>query len=508
MARRWVHRMFKRAQSFARGLALSYLVLGVVLVPVSGLITFTPEANAAGSDNVALNFKDADIDTVIGAFGHYLDRTFLIDPRVRGKLNLETPRPVSKAQAYNLLQSALRLQGFAIVENGGLSKVVPEADAKLQPGPVSAGRGSSNNSEQIVTQIFRLNYESASNLVPVLRPLISPNNTITAYPNNNSLVITDYASNLQRIARIVSTLDSPSTNELEVVPIKHALASEVALTVARMLDDNQRTGAGAQVDPGQRAIVLADPRLNAVMIRATSAAKINLAKSLIARIDQPSSQPGNVNVVYLRNAEAVRLAQVLRGVLSGDSSGSLNAGTSNSPASNLLQPQAAGQQGTSAATTPLQSSTPSAQSVTVSAGGAIIAADAATNSLIITAPEPIYRNLRNVIDKLDARRAQVFIESLIVEVSAEKAAEFGIQWQFGNATKGGQQIIGGTNLSSGGNNILNASVNPLGVGTGFNVGVVRGTSTVNIGGVATTLYMCPRRAGLGMCLRRAAPRKH
>jgi general secretion pathway protein D len=433
-------------------------------------------AHAQSSDNVTLNFKDAEIDTVIGAFGHYLNRTFIIDPRVRGKINLETPRAVTKAQAYNLLQSALRLQNFAIVENAGVSKVVPEADAKLQPGPVTAGRGSDNNSDQIVTQIFRLNYESASNIVPILRPLISPNNTITAYPSNNSLVITDYAANLQRMARIISTLDSPSTNEVEVVPVRHALATDIALSVARMLDDTLRAGAGAQIDPGQRATVLADPRINSIMIRAASPAKINLAKSLISRLDVPSSQPGNINVVYLRNAEAVRLAQVLRGVLSGSDSGA-GSGTGNSPASQLTPQNPNAQQGSAGATTPLQQST-SPQSVTINAGGAVIAADTATNSLIITAPEPIYRNLRAVIDKLDARRAQVFIESLIVEVSAEKAAEMGVQWQFGNVGAGGRQVFGGTNLSTGGNNIISASANPTGVGQGFNVGILRGISTV------------------------------
>lgn len=158
------------------------------------------QSKGAGNDTVTLNFKDADIDSVIGAFGHLLDRTFVIDPRVRGKMTLETPRPVTRAQAYHLLQSQLRSQGFAVVETGTLTKVVPEADAKLQSSPVTAGRAPSAAGDQIVTQIFRLSHESASNLVPVLRPLISPNNTIVAYPNNNSLVVTDYAANLQRVA--------------------------------------------------------------------------------------------------------------------------------------------------------------------------------------------------------------------------------------------------------------------------------------------------------------------
>jgi general secretion pathway protein D len=453
------------------------------------------QASNSGNDSVTLNFKDADIDSVIGAFGHLLDRTFVIDPRVRGKMTLETPRPVTRAQAYQLLQSQLRSQGFAVVETGTLTKVVPEADAKLQSSPVTAGRAPAAAGDQIVTQIFRLSHESASNLVPVLRPLISPNNTIVAYPNNNSLVVTDYAANLQRVARIIATLDSPSTSGIEVVPIEHAVAADIAMAVARMVDDGARASAGAQVDAGQRVVVMADPRINAVMIRTNSPAKMSLVRSLIVRLDQPSVQPGNVNVVFLRNAEAVKLAETLRGVLGGGAGSGLGSQFGGSGTSAL----AGGTTGTSATTTgtqtgaqsgasaPLQQS--SAQSVTVQAAGAIIAADPSTNSLIITAPEPVYRNLRAVIDRLDTRRAQVFIESLIVEISAERAAELGIQWQFLSAPEGSTRLLGGTNLPArgSGGNILDATANIGSVGQGLNLGVVRGTTTIP--GIGTVLNL-------------------
>ena len=458
-------------------------------------------ARPAAGGAITLNFKDADIDSVVGAFGHLLNRTFVIDPRVRGKITLETPRPVSPALAYELLQSALRVQGFAVVETGSIARVVPEADAKLQSGPVSAGRsGPAAGGDRVVTQIFRLTYESASNLVPVLRPLISPNNTIVAYPNNNSLVITDYAANLQRLQRIIATLDSPSSGEVEVVAMRHALAADVALQVSRLLDDQARLAAGAPqgavVDPGQRVTVLADTRINSILIRSASPARMNLAKSLIARLDQPSSEPGNIRVVYLRNAEATRLVQVLRGVLVGDGSGAggafgaagqggafgagaqpgafggqfgagLSGSTANSPVAGLGGPAGAASPATSA----LNTGQPGAGVATFSAGGAVIAADPSTNSLIITAPEPIYRNLRAVIDKLDARRVQVYIESLIVEVSADRSMELGIQWQFLNQ---GSNTIGGTNLPprGTGSNILDVATNLLGVGRGLNVGVV------------------------------------
>lgn len=478
-----------------RGFAL-LAALAALGLPVGPSAAQTPRAAPArpvAGAPIALNFKDADIDSVVGAFGHLLDRTFVIDPRVRGKITLETPRPVSPAAAYELLQSMLRLQGFAIVETGSIARVVPEADAKLQSGPVDAGASPRAGGDRIVTQVFRLTYESASNLVPVLRPLISPNNTLVAYPNNNQLVITDYAANLQRLARIIATLDSPAAGEVEVVGMKHALAMDVALQVSRLLDDPSR--AGATVDPGQRVALLADTRINAILMRSPSPARMALARSLIARLDQPSSEPGNIRVVYLRNAEATRLVQVLRNVLVGDGAGaaggvpgsvgglgaagpqggfgnggfSSGASTPNSPATGL-----GGVGGNTApGSSPLQGAGASGASgvTTVNAGGAVIAADPSTNSLIITAAEPIYRNLRAVIDKLDARRVQVYIESLIVEVSADRSMELGVQWQFLNQ---GASAIGGTNLPGRGNgsNILDATANVLGVGRGLNVGVV------------------------------------
>ena len=489
--------MGRYARIIAVVLALVAVVLGPAAAPLSAQTANgtvgqgSAASRPAPGQAITLNFKDADIDSVVGAFGHLLNRTFVIDPRVRGKITLETPRPVPPAVAYELLQSALRLQGFSVVETGSIARVVPEADAKLQSGPVTAGRSGAPGGDRVVTQIFRLSYESASNLVPVLRPLISPNNTIVAYPNTNSLIITDYGANLERLARIIATLDSPASGEIEVVAMRHALATDVALQVSRLLDDQARAGGapGAQVDPGQRVTVLADTRINSIMVRSASPARMNLAKTLISRLDQPSSEPGNIRVVYLRNAEATRLVQVLRGVLVGDGGGAggqfggnnqnqfggqfgaggLSSSTQNSPVTGLGGPAGAN----SPANSPLNASggQQGGGVTTVSAGGAVIAADPSTNSLIITAPEPIYRNLRSVIDKLDARRVQVYIESLIVEVSADRSMELGVQWQFLNQ---GSNTIGGTNLPARGtgSNIIDVATGILGIGRGLNIGIV------------------------------------
>lgn len=435
---------------------------------------------------VTLNFVNADLDAVVRAIGQFTGRQFVVDPRAKGTLTLVTERPVNKAQAYEQLLAALRLQGFTIVEAGGTARVVPEADAKLQGGAVVPSGAQAPRGDQIVTQVFRLNYESASSLVPVLRPLIAPNNTISAYPANNTLVITDYADNLRRIARIIQAVDTPATSEVELLPVKHGLASELAAILTRALDE---TGRGAS-DPGQRVTVLAEPRTNSLIVRAPSPARLALAKSLLTRLDQPAVTPGNINVVYLKNAEAAKLAPLLRAIIGSDPSYAPAAGSTAS-----LAPQTGAGGGLGMSTpTPQPTAAPgpgAAAGATAGAGGPLagmIQADAATNSLIITAPEPLYRNVRAIIDKLDVRRAQVVIESLIVEVAADKAAEFGVQWQaLGGLDNNKTSVVGGTNFGGAGTNIISAAQNLASLGPGLNLGVVKGK--VNIPGVGEVLNL-------------------
>ena len=288
------------------------------------------------SEPVTLNFAGAEIEAVARTMATITGRNVVVDPRVKGQLNLVTERAVPPAAAFQQFLAALRLQGFTVVESAGLYKVVPEADAKLQGGSVSVVQGSSGSAPaggQIVTQIFRLNHESASNLVPVLRPLISPNNTINANPGTNSLVITDYADNLRRLSRIIAALDSPATADMDVIPIRHAIATDIAVMVNRLLEQG---GAAGAADPG-RVNLLADSRTNSVIIRAPSTARASLAKSLIAKLDQPTSMPGNVHVVYLKNAEATRLAQTLRAVVASDSSATGTAVPVQAPTQNTPQ---------------------------------------------------------------------------------------------------------------------------------------------------------------------------
>ncbi len=420
---------------------------------------------------VTLNFANAEIDAVARTIAVITGRSVVVDPRVKGVMTLVTTSPVTPAMALRQFSTQLRTQGFALVESSGLYLVVPEADAKLQGGAVSVGSVPAA-SGQIVTQIFRLNHETANNLVPVLRPLISPNNTINVNPSNNSLIITEYADNLQRIGTIIAALDVVNATGIEIIRLQHAIATDLAPIVTRLIESS---GAGAasqsQADTSFKTTLIAEPRSNALILRAANPARLAMVRTLVEKLDQGAFNPqvtggtnkdlaaGNIYVVYLKNADATKLAATLRAAVAAN-------GTSAFAGSVTPLPQAGTGSGTSASQ--LTTSQPST--------GGQIQADAATNSLIITAPEPQYRQLRAVIDKLDARRAQVFVESLIAEVNADKAAEFGIQFQ-GALGKKGDSLIGllGTNFNVGGANIINIARNAakgtIQPSTGGNIGL-------------------------------------
>jgi general secretion pathway protein D len=477
---------------------------------------------------VSLNFVDTDIPAVLRALSIFTKKNYLYDPRVKGKMTLVSDGPVDRPTAMNMLAGALRLQGYAIIDVDGVTRVVPEADAKLQGSAMSVesfARGGSpaggGHGGEIVTRVFPLKYENAANLLPVLRPMVPPNNPVNAYPGNNTVVVTDYADNMERIARVIASIDVPTSIDTTVVPIKFAIASDIAALATQLLDA-QNGG-----DATQRMVVVADPRTNNVVIRSGSPARTALARDLVLKLDTQQSEAGNLHVVYLRNAQAVRLAQVLGGLLSGQGStapganGGANGGQQGnrggggggggsggaapgsgngynpSPMSSGSSGSYGGGQGGSSSG--LGSSQQQAisrvdatngmQPVSYSGNGATVQADPSTNTLIISATDPQYRSLREVIDMLDQRRAQVLVESMIVEVTEDQAAQFGIQWMGatnGIGTTSHPSVIGGTNLGG-------TAINPTG-GTaidvlpqGLNIGLLKGTT--NIPGIGQILNL-------------------
>jgi general secretion pathway protein D len=437
-----------------------------------------PTSRARGTP-VTLNFVNADIEAVSRAIGAMLNRDILVDPRVKGNITVYNDKPQPLGEAYRNYLSALRGLGFTVVESGGFLKVVPEADAKLQTSTVSVG-APSQRGDVVLTQIFKLNYENPNNLVAVLRPLITANNTINASPGNNSLVITDYADNLQRLGKIISALDQPAGAELQVVPLKNAVASDVVQTVQKLIDGSGSATPGVPGQSGATSVII-ENRTNSLIVRASNQSRMAAALAIIDKLDQPTAgggPAGNIWVVYLKNSDAVKMAELLRAAISagstGNGGGGPAGGTGGSPTADgrttaTQNPNApSGTSGTAGGAS-AQSTTPVAASARPSTGGQV-QADPATNSLIITASEPVYRQMRQVIEQLDVRRAQVYVEALMITVDATKAADIGFQWQ-GLLGAGANSYIGaGTNFGTTGN-LLNTAV---------------AAGTLTSGGAATT----------------------
>ncbi|SFR77905.1 type II secretion system protein D (GspD) [Stenotrophomonas maltophilia] len=456
------------------------LACGAVLALVVGTVHLPAPvwAQDASDEPVQLNLVETDIGGVLRMAARFTGRQFLIDPRVTGKMTVVSDGPVSRAQAYQLLLGALRMRGFAVVENGGISRVVPQADAKLLGGRVGGGAAGG----EIATRTFALRYENAAALVAVLRPMISPDNPITANAGNNTLVITDYADNLERIARVIASVDTPAGMDTDVVKLQQGIAVDVAAMVAPLLD-------AQGTEPGQKVVVMADPRSNSVLLRSSSPGRTRLARQLVEKLDRAQDESGNLHVVYLRNAQATQLAGVLRGVVAGRSDaqamGSSEGITplpgetarSAQPQPQPQQARATGNALQSQRLDPDRRDPADAGSSGFSQNGISVQADVATNTLLISAPEPVYRNLRRVIDQLDQRRAQVLVESLIVEVNQTDAAELGVQWMLGNGRTFAGTHFGGATGGSGLNGTARTTLDVL-PRDGLSVGVIDGTITL------------------------------
>ena len=442
------------------------VLAGRLLAPVTLAFLLALPAGAQ-DDKITVNFVNADIQSVIKTIGAHTGKNFILDPRVTGTVNIVSDRPVSKDMLYQILLSTLRVQGYAAVEGEGFVRIVPEAEAKTSASPMGPDL-SRTPGDRIVTQVFILHNENAVQLVPILRPLVTANNFIGAYPNNNAIVIVDYASNVQRIQRIIESVDRPSGAEVQIIKLENASAVDIAQMLHRVVPETTAPGNAPGTIP--KAAIAVDSRTNSLIVRAENAQLMNRIKTLSLGLDTPGAGNNNIYTVFLRNAEATRIAETLRGLLSGTETSrttTVSTTPSGGTATQMTQTTAptAGASTSSAAVTPAPSS--------------IIQAYPPTNSIIITASEPVYRGLRTVIDALDQRRAQVYVEALIVEVSTALAAEFGVQWNAATDIGRGQTLFGNTNFTSPntpiGSNILGVVQNPAAIGTGLNVGIIRGS---------------------------------
>ena len=408
---------------------------------------------------ITLNFVNADIGSVIKAMSEMTGRTFVVDPRVKGTLSITSPRPVSPSVAYDIVLSALRMQGYAAVQVNGVVRIIPEADAKFYANAATGRARGGRSGGEMVTRTFTLRHESATQLQTALRPLIGANGTFNAEPDSNTLIVTDYADNLARLEQVVASLDIPTADEPVLIPLKYASAEEISALVSRVFMPLPGQGPGGSTYDLLQVGV--DNRSNSLIVRGRDRNLISKVQNLAATLDVPTPVAGNVHVIYLKNAQAVEVAKTLRNILTANTSG---------------LSQTTGEQ-----TSTAQTSTSTKSSSSQDLGPGMIQADPGSNALIITAPEAVFANIKTVVEKLDVRRAQVLVEALIAEVSAEKAAQFGIQWM--HLTSNG--VVGGFGNSNASTNIGAIAANPANATQGFNLGLVKGLVTL---GSATNTF--------------------
>lgn len=340
---------------------------------------------------ITLNFQEAELSAVIETVGRITGRNFVIDPRVKGRVTVVSPGPLQPGEVYQIFLSVLEVNGFAAVEEGAVTKIVPDVNARQSGTPVRVGTAEPAGGG-LVTQVITLKYVPAAQLVPVLRPLVPQNGLVAAYADTNTLLISDLAANVGRLVEIVRAIDRPTHNQQEVVPLAQASATEVARALKAL------AGEGAA---GQS--VVADERTNSVILSGDAATRTRL-RQLVERLDGPRGAGGNTYVATLRYARAEQVAPIVAGILGAAVTGKTGEGV---PAAAVS-----------------------------GSDKARVQAYGATNAVVITAAPDQIATARSVIGQLDIRRPQVMVEALIVEVSADRSKELGVQWAVSGISDG------------------------------------------------------------------------
>lgn len=385
----------------------------------------------AHAETVTLNLKDADIGALISTVAEVSNKNFIVDPRVKGKVTVISSRPMNSDEVYQVFLSILKVHGFAAVPSGEVIKIIPDVNAKQEDIPTTT-ESEPGVGDEMVTRVIQVDNVAAAQLVPILRPLVPQQGHLAAYPATNVLIISDRASNVERLFTIIRRIDQVSDSEIEVIPLTHASAAEVVrvlTTLTRSSAVGKAPGAG-----GEQQVMVADERTNSVLLGGDRADRLRL-RAIISHLDTPQDSGGNTDVVYLRYAEAKEIVTVLMGV-------------------GKIEEQESGQ--------------PKGATATSRRGGSFdIQADESTNALVITAPPDIMRTLKRVISQLDIRKAQVLVEAIIAEVSGDVAKDLGVQWLFSGGRDGGETPVGIVNFTNSGSTISD---------------VVNGISTVASGG--------------------------
>lgn len=387
------------------------------------------------------NLRNADIRAVIAEVSRVTGKNFIIDPRVQGRISIISTTPISNHELYQVFLSVLQVSGYAAIPNGKVVKIIPNIDAKTQSSDLINGMRNPPRGDDMMVAVVPVHYVPAEQLVPVLRPLMPQWSSISAYAPSNMLILSGRANNIKSLADIINQVDSSSSSDIDMIPLTHALAMDVATTLKDLVKSQANTGR-SQVS------ITSDDRSNAILVSGSKTDRIRL-RMLIMKLDKKGSQGINANtqVVYLHYLRAEDLVPILAGIAQANFSGNVgttigkitrpaldstnpasslantddqnsttNSTTANSPATNT---GSGGTENTTATSTQNEGSTkPTVQ----------IIAEPNTNSIILNAPASVIRILKGVIDKVDIRPAQLLIEALVAEVSEDAVKTLGIEW--------------------------------------------------------------------------------
>jgi len=404
--------------------------LRALIVALIVCVIALPTANAQTTPN----FREADIRKIVEAVSEVTGKTFILDPRVTAKVTILSKTPLSADAFYEAFLSILEVHGYVAITTGDIIKIRPEANARQQPGLLSAdGAGA----DDIVTRVVQVNNIAAAQLVPILRPLIPQYGHLAAHPGSNMLIISDRAANLQRMVTIIRRIDLASDDEIEVVALEHASSAEVVRVLTQLTQAPRADGRPVTTS------LIADARTNSILIGGDKNGRLRL-RALIAHLDTPLEDGGSTQVRYLRYADAEELAGKLQ--------------------THFTQQAAPGGAAGAAAANPVA-----------------VWADLQTNAIVVNAPPKMMRSLMSIVDQLDIRRAQVLVEAIIVEVLADKVSDLGVTWAVEGS--GSNAPIGITNFTASGTNLINLigatqgdTIDPAAagaIGQGISIGVGR-----------------------------------
>ncbi len=425
----------------------------IALVALVVAVTATGVVSAQGKgQRITPNFRDVEISQVIEAVAQVTGKTIIPDPRVRTNVTMLSQTPMTPEAFYEAFLALLQVHSYVAVESGGIIRVIPDAQARQMPNLDLPDRIQSG-SEELVTQVVAVENVQAAQLVPVLRPLMPQNAHMAAYPAGNILILSDRASNVARVMRIIKRIDQQGDNEVDIINLQHASAAEV-VRVVNTFYAQQAAAEGGGSSPTR---VIADDRSNSVLIGGDKSARLRI-KALVAHLDTPLESGGDTRVIYLQYADAEKIATKLNEQISATV-----AITGGAPAG--------GAQG-------------GGGGVAASADrSTTIWAEPETNALVITAPAKVMKSLLSVIEKLDIRRAQVLVEAIIVDVQVTKDAELGVNWAVWSEDSSNiplgtfQSPVGGVNLAQLAQAVDNPSSAPAALGTGTTFGIGRIAAT-------------------------------